>query len=93
MGQLRDSREGLRNGIAAAVSMVTLTPSGPGKTVVNVGWGFYKSENAMGATVNHRLKIWEDKKVLEGTLMMFNAGVGFGFNGDPTIRAGASFEF
>lgn len=93
MGQLRDTRDDLRNGIAAAVSIVTLTPSGPGKTVINVGWGYSKKENAIGATINHRLRIWEDKKVLEGTVMMLNAGVGFGFNGDPAIRAGGSFEF
>lgn len=91
--QLDGARDDLRRGIAAAVSLVTLTPSGPGRTVMNVGWGHFESENAVGFTVNHRLKAWEDRGPLSGTLLMFNAGAAYGINGEPVVRAGASFEF
>jgi len=61
--------------------------------VTNVGWGYYKSENAVGLTVNHRLEIWEDRGLLRDTLLMINAGASYGIDGDPVVRAGASFEF
>lgn len=90
----KGDRDELRRGIAGAVSLATLTPSAAGKTVVNVGWGFYRGENAVGATVNHQLKVWEDKAVVSGTVLMLNAGVGYGINDDgPVVRAGAAFEF
>ena len=90
--RLVNTRNDLRSGIAAAVSLVTLTPSAPGRTVINLGWGFHKGANAGGVTVNHRLKIWEED-VLPGTQLMLNAGAGFGTGNNNVIRAGASFEF
>ena len=90
--QLRSARNDLRRGIAGAVALVTMTPSGPGKTVLNLGWGYFKTENAISMTVAHRLKAWEER--MDGrSALMFNAGVAYGINGDPVVRAGASFEF
>ncbi|MFP6661466.1 MAG: hypothetical protein VCB78_08410, partial [Myxococcota bacterium] len=87
-----EERNELRAGIAAAVSLVTLTPSAPGKTVINVGWGNYRSENAAGLTIAHRLRIWEEE-VAPGTSLMLNAGAAIGSDNNPVFRAGASFEF
>ena len=62
----------------------------PGKTTVNIGYGHFAGENAIGGTIVHRLKPW-----FKGAdRFMLNAGVGYGFSGDdPVIRAGATFEF
>jgi len=60
---------------------------------VNIGWGHYRSENAVGFTVNHRLKAWEENEVLKGSILMLNAGVAYGIHDHPVVRAGAGFEF
>ena len=67
-----------------------LMPSAPGKTTVNLGYGHFAGENAIGGTIVHRLKPWFPG----ADRLMLNAGAGYGFSGDdPVIRAGATFEF
>ncbi|MEK6298071.1 MAG: YadA-like family protein, partial [Paraburkholderia tropica] len=42
-------------GVAAAMAMPNLTPSGPGKTVVAAGGGYYKGSSAAAVAVTYRL--------------------------------------
>ncbi len=90
VSQLRSTRDELRRGIAGAVALVELMPSAPGKTTVNMGYGHFAGEDAIGGTIVHRLKPWFPG----ADRLMLNAGVGYGLSGDdPVIRAGATFEF
>jgi hypothetical protein len=84
---LRDQRNELRRGIAASIALVELMPGEAGQTTFNIGYGFYRSEHAVGATIVHRLKAWDH--------VQFNVGAAYGFDGKaiPAMRGGVSFMF
>lgn len=73
-----------RAGIAAAAALISLMPSQPGKTTVNVGTASYKSEVAAGVTAVHRFKNVDR--------LIVNAGMSFA-NDAVLVRAGGSWEF
>jgi hypothetical protein len=42
-------------GIAASAALPNVTPSGPGKTAMGLGGGYYDGETAVGLSVAHAL--------------------------------------
>jgi hypothetical protein len=89
VSQLKGTRDELRRGIAASIALVELMPSAPGETTVNLGWGHYKGEDAVGLTAVHRIRIedWDH--------MMVNFCLAYGFHqsGAPLLRGGVTFMF
>ncbi|MBX2849114.1 MAG: YadA C-terminal domain-containing protein [Acidiferrobacterales bacterium] len=73
-------------GIAASSSLVTAIPSEPGKTILNIGSGYYEGETAIGVSLSHRLK------KVNG---YWYGGVASGVSEfeAPLIRAGVGIEF
>lgn len=73
-------------GIAAAASLVTAIPSEPGKTIVNVGSGYYEGETAIGVSLSRRMR------KVNGYLY---SGVATGISelDSPLIRVGVGIEF
>ncbi|WP_439899852.1 YadA family autotransporter adhesin [Paraburkholderia phymatum] len=71
-------------GIAAAMAMPNLTPSGPGKTVVAAGAGSYKSGSAVGVGVTYRSV--DSKWLVNGALSVTSTG-------DAGVRAQVGYEF
>nr|WP_233849871.1 YadA-like family protein [Paraburkholderia sp. HD33-4] len=71
-------------GIAAAMAMPNMTPSGPGKTIVAAGGATYKggSAAAVGATYRSRNSKW-----------LVNAAVSVTSTGDAGVRAQVGYEF
>ncbi|WP_184138350.1 YadA family autotransporter adhesin, partial [Paraburkholderia atlantica] len=71
-------------GIAAAMAMPNMTPSGPGKTIVAAGGATYKggSAAAVGATYRSRNNKW-----------LVNAAVSVTSTGDAGVRAHVGYEF
>ncbi|MGF6967405.1 autotransporter adhesin [Paraburkholderia sp. WC7.3g] len=71
-------------GIAAAMAMPNMTPSGPGKTIVAAGGATYKggSAAAVGATYRSRNNKW-----------LVNAAVSVTSTGDAGARAQVGYEF
>ena len=62
-------------------------PSAPGKTAVNLGYGYYEGANALGLNVVHALTGAAD---YNGTL---NFGIATSDKGSTAVRAGGGFEF
>ena len=71
-------------GVAAAMAMPSLTPSGPGKTVVAAGGGTYKGASAAAAGVTYRS--------LSGHWLA-NGAVSVTSTGDAGVRAQVGYEF
>ncbi|KML57012.1 hypothetical protein VL15_14860 [Burkholderia cepacia] len=71
-------------GIAAAMAMPNLTPSGPGRTIVAAGGATYKGGNAVAAGVTYRSR---DNKWL------MNSAVSVTSTGDAGVRAQVGCEF
>jgi trimeric autotransporter adhesin len=71
-------------GIAAAMAMPNMTPSGPGKTIVAAGAATYKggSAAAVGATYRSRNDKW-----------LVNGAVSVTSTGDAGVRAQVGYEF
>ncbi|MGF6856045.1 autotransporter adhesin [Paraburkholderia sp. CI3] len=71
-------------GIAAAMAMPNMTPSGPGKTIVAAGGATYKggSAAAVGATYRSQNNKW-----------LVNAAVSVASTGDAGVRAQVGYEF
>ncbi|WP_455776950.1 beta strand repeat-containing protein, partial [Burkholderia stabilis] len=71
-------------GIAAAMAMPNMTPSGPGKTVVAAGGATYKGGSAVaaGATYRSRNGNW-----------LVNGAVSVTSTGDAGVRAQVGYEF
>ncbi|MGF6728588.1 autotransporter adhesin [Paraburkholderia youngii] len=71
-------------GIAAAMAMPNMTPSGPGKTIVAAGGATYKggSAAAVGATYRSRNNKW-----------LVNAAMSVTSTGDAGVRAQVGYEF
>ncbi|RZF30340.1 hypothetical protein EVC45_07595 [Paraburkholderia sp. UYCP14C] len=71
-------------GIAAAMAMPNMTPSGPGKTIVAAGGATYKggSAAAVGATYRSRNNKW-----------LVNAALSVTSTGDAGVRAQVGYEF
>ena len=71
-------------GIAAAMAMPNMTPSGPGKTIVAAGGATYKggSAAAVGATYRSRNNKW-----------LVNGAVSVTSTGDAGLRAHVGYEF
>jgi autotransporter adhesin len=71
-------------GIAAAMAMPNMTPSGPGRTVVAAGAANYKGGNAVaaGATYRSRNGNW----LVNGAVSVTNTG-------DAGVRAQVGYEF
>lgn len=85
--QLQDNMKDSYAGIAAAASMIVISPSAPGKTTFNVGAAHFKSESALGLTLAHRL----DSDIL-GDEIYLNCGFSVA-NGENLTRIGGSWEF
>ncbi|CAG9197528.1 Trimeric autotransporter adhesin [Paraburkholderia tropica] len=71
-------------GVAAAMAMPNLTPSGPGKTVVAAGGGYYKGSSAAAVAVTYRSANMH---------WLANVGVAVTNNGDAGARAQVGYEF
>ncbi|WP_196491462.1 YadA family autotransporter adhesin, partial [Burkholderia diffusa] len=71
-------------GIAAAMAMPNLTPSGPGKTVVAAGGATYKGGSAVAAGATYRSR--------DGKWLM-NGAVSVTSTGDMGMRAQMGYEF
>jgi autotransporter adhesin len=71
-------------GIAAAMAMPNMTPSGPGKTIVAAGGATYKggSAAAVGATYRSRNNNW-----------LVHAAMSVTSTGDAGVRAHVGYEF
>ncbi|WP_347814160.1 YadA-like family protein [Paraburkholderia sp. BL10I2N1] len=71
-------------GIAAAMAMPNMTPSGPGRTIVAAGGATYKggSAAAVGATYRSRNGKW-----------LVNGAVSVASTGDAGVRAQVGYEF
>ncbi|MGF6601515.1 autotransporter adhesin [Paraburkholderia sp. GAS448] len=71
-------------GIAAAMAMPNMTPSGPGRTIVAAGGATYKggSAAAVGATYRSRNSKW-----------LVNGAVSVTSTGDAGVRAQVGYEF
>ncbi|MEX3811976.1 YadA-like family protein [Paraburkholderia sp. BR13439] len=71
-------------GIAAAMAMPNMTPSGPGKTIVAAGGATYKggSAAAVGATYRSRNNKW-----------LVNTAMSVTSTGDAGVRAQVGYEF
>ncbi|NVH77901.1 hypothetical protein FSB08_36835, partial [Paraburkholderia sp. JPY432] len=71
-------------GIAAAMAMPNMTPSGPGRTIVAAGGATYKggSAAAVGATYRSRNGKW-----------LMNGAVSVTSTGDAGVRAQVGYEF
>ncbi|KFG98576.1 hypothetical protein GQ56_0103440 [Burkholderia paludis] len=71
-------------GIAAAMAMPNLTPSGPGKTVVAAGGATYKGGSAIAAGATYRSR--DGKWLMNGALSITSTG-------DAGVRAQVGYEF
>ncbi|QCP51303.1 hypothetical protein FAZ95_20400 [Trinickia violacea] len=95
MGQLNALRSDMNNsinqvakaaygGIAAAMAMPNMTPSGPGKTVVAAGAANYKGYNAIAAGATYRSR--------SGNLLV-NGALSMTQSGEAGVRAQVGYEF
>ncbi|MEN2469174.1 ESPR-type extended signal peptide-containing protein [Burkholderia sp. GS2Y] len=71
-------------GIAAAMAMPNMTPSGPGKTVVAAGGATYKGGSAVAAGATYRSR--DGKWLMNGALSVTSTG-------DAGARAQVGYEF
>jgi autotransporter adhesin len=71
-------------GVAAAMAMPNMTPSGPGRTIVAAGAGNYKNGSALAAGVTYRSQ--------SGNWLM-NGAVSVTSTGDAGVRAQVGYEF
>lgn len=71
-------------GVAAAMAMPNLTPSGPGRTVVAAGGGTYKGASAAAAGVTYRSQSGH---------WLANGAVAVTSTGDAGVRAQVGYEF
>jgi len=71
-------------GVAAAMAMPNLTPSGPGRTVVAAGGGYYKGSSAAAVGVTYRSSNMH---------WLVNGAVSVTDNGDAGARAQIGYEF
>jgi len=71
-------------GIAAAMAMPNMTPSGPGKTVVAAGAANYKGYNAIAAGATYRSR--NGRMLVNGAMSMTQAG-------EAGVRAQVGYEF
>jgi hypothetical protein len=75
-----------RRGIAAASAFAPmLTPSGPGRTTVNMAAAGYRGQLGSGITVAHRLTT--------SIPVVLNAGYANGGGQEHIVRGGLGFEF
>ena len=71
-------------GIATAMAMPNMTPSGPGKTIVAGGAGAYKNGTALAVGVTHRSM---------NNKWLVNGAVSATSTGDAGVRAQVGYEF
>ncbi|WP_233837861.1 YadA family autotransporter adhesin [Paraburkholderia sp. ZP32-5] len=71
-------------GVAAAMAMPNMTPSGPGRTIVAAGVGNYKNGSALAAGATYRSQ--------NGKWLM-NGAVSVTSTGDAGVRAQVGYEF
>ncbi len=71
-------------GIAAAMAMPNLTPSGPGRMVIAAGTGSYKSGRALAVGLTYRS---------HDTHWLFNSAVSVTSSGNTALRAHIGYEF
>ena len=92
LNQLRNDMNGAINsvaraaysGIASAMAMPNLTPSGPGKTIVAAGGANYKGYSAVAASATYRSR--------NGRLLV-NGAISVAQTGDAGFRAQVGYEF
>lgn len=71
-------------GVAAAMAMPSLTPSGPGRTVVAAGGGYYKGGSAAAVGVTYRSSNMH---------WLVNGAVSVTSTGDAGVRTQVGYEF
>ena len=71
-------------GVAAAMAMPNMTPSGPGKTIVAGGAGAYRNGSALAVGVTHRSM---------NSKWLVNGAVSATSTGDAGVRAQVGYEF
>jgi len=84
---LEDDMKDSFAGIAAVASLITLSPSAPGKTTFNLGAANFKGESGVGVSVAHRLN-----SAVLGDDLYLNCGFAVS-NGETVRRIGGSWEF
>jgi trimeric autotransporter adhesin len=82
--RINDVAKNAYSGVAAAMAMPNLTPSGPGRTVVGAGVANYKNGSAIAAGVTYRS---------EGGNWLMGGAVSGTSTGDMGIRAQVGYEF
>ncbi|SAL69389.1 transporter [Caballeronia udeis] len=82
--QLNQVSKSAYAGVAAAMAMPNLTPSGPGKTIVAAGGAVYKGQSATAVGVTHRS---------ENNRWTTNGAVSVTSSGDAGVRAQVGYEF
>ncbi|WP_322029878.1 YadA-like family protein [Paraburkholderia sp. J76] len=83
-GQINTVSKNAYAGVAAAMAMPNLTPSGPGRTVVAAGGGYYKGESAAAVGVTYRSPSMH---------WLMNGAVSVTSTGDTGVRAQVGYEF
>jgi trimeric autotransporter adhesin len=71
-------------GVAAAMAMPNMTPSGPGRTIVAAGVGNYKNGSAVAAGATYRSR--NDRWLMNGAVSVTSTG-------DAGVRAQVGYEF
>ncbi|MEM7358207.1 MAG: YadA-like family protein [Pseudomonadota bacterium] len=86
VSQLKDLESKTYAGIASAASLVTAIPSEPGKTILNIGSGYYEGETAVGVSMSRRMT------KVNGYVY---SGVASGISEikSPLVRVGVGIEF
>lgn len=82
--KMSDIQRNAYSGIAAAMAMPNLTPSGPGRSVVAAGVGTYEGYSAVAAGITYRTR---------GGHWLMNGAISVTQCGDMGLRAQAGYEF
>jgi hypothetical protein len=85
--ELQKDLDDAEAGIAAAASLVVITPSEPGKTTLNLEGATYSGNYGVGLSVAHRLN-----SAVLGDDLYLNAGISTS-SGNALTRVGGSWEF
>ncbi|KGC96359.1 coiled stalk of trimeric autotransporter adhesin family protein [Burkholderia pseudomallei] len=83
-GKMADIQRNAYAGIAAAMAMPNMTPSGPGRSVVAAGVGTYEGYSAVAAGITYRTS---------GGHWLVNGAISATQYGDMGLRAQAGYEF
>lgn len=87
ISKLQNDLDDANAGVAAAASLVVMTPSAPGKTTLNLEGATYEGNYGVGFSIAHRLE-----SAVIGDDFFLNAGISTS-SGNTLTRVGGSWEF